>query len=241
VTGAHRPACHQGARSIMGREGLTRWLAAAMLLAGAMAAAAEKPPDKPRTGLGEDARLAAEAKTLAETSQKKYGAGYLTQIDNQRHIVYVSTLDTYTMGRVTAMLGAYVDQHRRFLFRQPLSWNVTVILPTLSDYRRPLAAASFAGHYDPAESVESGVRAGRLAPEVEANLRLDEVFDGKASGAVIPGTRGYFGTTSKISMVRFATPVAARRLESSENASPMMVDCMVRRILTRLPVRASQM
>jgi hypothetical protein len=134
----------------MGREGLTKWLAAAMLLAGAMTAAAEKPPDKPRTSLGEDARLAAEAKAMAEASQKKYGAGYVTQIDNQRHIVYVSTLDTYTMGRVTAMLGAYMDQQRRFLFRQPLSWNVTVILPTLSDYQRPLATASFAGHYDPA-------------------------------------------------------------------------------------------
>jgi hypothetical protein len=134
----------------MGREGLTKWLAAAMLLAGAMTAAAEKPPDKPRTSLGEDARLAAEAKAMTEASQKKYGAGYVTQIDNQRHIVYVSTLDTYTMGRVTAMLGAYMDQQRRFLFRQPLSWNVTVILPTLSDYQRPLATASFAGHYDPA-------------------------------------------------------------------------------------------
>jgi hypothetical protein len=121
-----------------------------MLLAGAMTAAAEKPPDKPRTGLGEDARLAAEAKALAEASQKRYGAGYVTQIDNQRHIVYVSTLDAYTRGRVTAMLGAYVDQQRRFLFRQPLPWNVTVILPTLSDYRRSLATGSSAGHYDPA-------------------------------------------------------------------------------------------
>jgi hypothetical protein len=41
-----------------------------MLLAGAMAAAAENPSDKPRLGLGEDARLAAEAKALAEAFQK---------------------------------------------------------------------------------------------------------------------------------------------------------------------------
>ena len=150
MTGAQGPTCHQGVRPIVGREGLTRWLAVAMLLAGAMTAAAEKPPDKPRIGLGEDARLAAEAKALAEASQKRYGAGYVTQIDNQRHIVFVSTLDTHTMGRVTASLGAYMDQQRRFLFRQPLSWNVTVILPTLSDYRRPQATGSFAGHYDPA-------------------------------------------------------------------------------------------
>jgi len=134
----------------MGREGLTRWLAAALLLAGAMTAAAEKPAYKPRTGPGEAPRLAAEAKALAEAFEKKYGADYVTQIDNQRHIVYVSTLDAYTMGRVTAMLGAYMDQQRRFLFRQPLSWNVTVILPTLSDYQRPLATGSFAGHYDSA-------------------------------------------------------------------------------------------
>ncbi|MBE3095593.1 MAG: PDZ domain-containing protein [Planctomycetes bacterium] len=132
------------------RKAGMRWAAAAVVLSAALAAAAESPSVKPPAGSGEDVRLAAEAKALAEAAQKRYGAGYATQIDGQRHIVYVSALDPYTVGRVRGTLGAYADQQRQFLFRGALPWNVTVVLPTLADYRRPQATGSFAGHYDPA-------------------------------------------------------------------------------------------
>lgn len=123
---------------------------AVILLTAAMIAAAETPSDKPRPELTEESRLAAEAKALAEAAQKRYGPGYTTQIDSRRHIVYVSALDPAACSRAMGLLGAYADQQGRLLFRQPLSWNVTVILPTLADYRRPRPTASFAGHYDPA-------------------------------------------------------------------------------------------
>ena len=45
---------------------------------------------------------------------------------------------------------------------------------------------------DPAETVESGVRAGILAPEVEADIGLDEVFDGESARTVI-GVGGQAG------------------------------------------------
>jgi len=45
---------------------------------------------------------------------------------------------------------------------------------------------------DAAEAVEAGVRAGILTPEVEADLRLNEVFDGEAACAVI-GVGGQAG------------------------------------------------
>jgi hypothetical protein len=96
----------------------------------------------------EQARLAAEAKALAEAAQKRYGPGYTTKIDDQRHIVYVSALDAYTFSRAVGMLETFSDQQRQMLFREPLPWNVTVILPTLSDYRKPQATASFEGHYE---------------------------------------------------------------------------------------------
>jgi len=122
---------------------------AVILLTITMIAAAEIPSDKTPAGLSEEPRLAAEAKALAEAAQKRYGPGYTTEIDGRRHIVYVSALDSYARGRAAGILGAYSDQQRQILFRRPLPWNVTVILPTLSDYRRPQPMFSFAGHYEP--------------------------------------------------------------------------------------------
>jgi hypothetical protein len=123
---------------------------AVILLTATMIAAAEAPSDRARTGLNEDSQLAAEAKALAEAAQNRYGSGYATQIDNQRHIVYVSALDSYTRSRAIGILRAYSGQQRKILFRQPLPWNVTVILPTVSDYRGSQPLAAYAGHYDPA-------------------------------------------------------------------------------------------
>jgi hypothetical protein len=115
-------------------------LAAALLLEGAAAS----------TG-GTD--LAAEAKALAEAAQKKYGRGYVTRVDAARHIVYVSALDQYTLGRVTGLLGTFADSQRQLLFPHTLPWNVTVVLPTVADYRKPMPRINASGHYEAATRV----------------------------------------------------------------------------------------
>jgi hypothetical protein len=126
-----------------------RGLAAVILLMATMTAMAASAPEPAATAsAGEETRLAAEAKALAAAAAKRYGAGYTTQIDGRRHIVYVSALDGYTRDRVMGLLSVYADQEKQFLFPQPLPWNVTVILPTVSDYHKPQAAVSSAGHYD---------------------------------------------------------------------------------------------
>ena len=100
--------------------------------------------------------LAAEAKALAEAAQRQYGLGYTTRIDAGRHIIYVSALDLYTLGRVMGLLGTFADSQRQLLFPRPLPWNVTVVLPTLADYRRPMPGTNITGHYDGAtRTIES--------------------------------------------------------------------------------------
>jgi len=84
--------------------------------------------------------LAAEAKKIVDAGLKKYGEGYISRIDSARHIVYLSAADEQMLGRVMDILGSYADRQRQFLFPGALPWNMTVVLPTLDDYRRSLPA-----------------------------------------------------------------------------------------------------
>lgn len=105
-------------------------------------------PVRSAGGRGPD--LAAEAKALAELNLRKFGEGYTTRIDNRRHLVYVSALDARAFGRVVGLLGPYADAQRSLLFAAPFQWNVTVVLPTLSDYRKSHPPAEASGYYRPA-------------------------------------------------------------------------------------------
>jgi len=96
------------------------------------------------------AEFAAEAKALADMYEKQYGEGYDTYIDNRWHLVYVSALDDRTRRMVTRILARYAEAQQRMLFPEPLLWNVTVILPTVTDYRKASPPEKVAGYYRPA-------------------------------------------------------------------------------------------
>lgn len=131
-----RAAGRRLAARLIGMRLLVLGALSGTLAGGAAAAAAE--PD-----------LAAEARALAEANQKHFGAAYRTRIDEARHLVYVSAADARTLDRVAAVLGEYADAQRGLLFPDPLPWNVTVVLPTVSDYRASGIPAGVAGYYSP--------------------------------------------------------------------------------------------
>jgi len=112
----------------------------------AVQAPAQVPAPLP---LGHDTsrELAVEAGKLAESLKKKFGDGYVTRVDNQRHLVYVSALDAKMLNQAVALLGGLVDAHQRCLFPRALSANVTVVLPTLSDYRAMKPPEKVLGFY----------------------------------------------------------------------------------------------
>ncbi|HOD81134.1 MAG: hypothetical protein BWX88_02541 [Planctomycetes bacterium ADurb.Bin126] len=93
------------------------------------------------------ANLDEQAKRLAKEQLERLGAGYVARIDPQRRIVYVSAIDPGNFQRVTALLSMQHDLLRRQIFPAPLGWNVTVIFPTLNDYRRRTPLAKAAGFY----------------------------------------------------------------------------------------------
>ena len=103
--------------------------------------------------------LAADAKALADLHRHKLGAGYETDVDARRHLVYVSALDEKTFQRVKRTLSRYADAQRGLLFQEPFLWNVVVVLPTLSDYRRSSPPGEVAGYYRPATRTLTSISA----------------------------------------------------------------------------------
>jgi hypothetical protein len=113
---------------------------AACLLALAGACAGAEPTD-----------LATEARSLAQAARQQFGDAYTTRIDDGRHLVYVAAVDAKTLEHAVRVLSEHMDAEQRFLFPRPLAWNVTIILPTVTDYRRLVPAETQAyGQYRPA-------------------------------------------------------------------------------------------
>jgi hypothetical protein len=113
-------------------------LAALLAPAAARGVEAKRPPTT-----SAPADLAKEAKRIAADALKRLGEGYASRIDAKRHIVYVSAVDPKALAHTMKLLGGYSDALRRTIFTRPVRWNVTVVLPTVRDYRRfvPLAKA----------------------------------------------------------------------------------------------------
>ena len=89
-----------------------------------------------------------DADSIMEATPKQLPPGYQSRFDARRNIVYISALDVKTLGLVMRLLGKYCDAQQDLLFSQPLRHNVTVILPTLRDYRRMIPEAKAHGFYD---------------------------------------------------------------------------------------------
>jgi len=132
--------CHAASRAGEMRFFLVIVTVAAVAGAGQAAHAAERSA----------AEFAAEAKALADRYAKQLGEGYRTYIDPRWHLVYVSALDDRTLWMVTHLLAQYAEVQQRTLFRRPLLWNVTVLLPTVTDYRKASPPEKVVGYYNPA-------------------------------------------------------------------------------------------
>lgn len=109
--------------------------------AGAVAAAATA------TAPASGPAIEQEAKALAAALGNRFGSAYGTQIDDRRHLVYVSALDKRTSQHVMSVLAAYYDAQRQLLFQPKRQWNVVIILPTLADFRRLAPDSKVLGFY----------------------------------------------------------------------------------------------
>ncbi len=112
-------------------------------LIAAHAATAKSPPAK-----AGKVDLPAEAKALVAEWTERLGEGYTARIDSRRHIVYVLAVDAKAFSHVMRLLGDVHDAQSKLLFPKGLRRNVTVVLPTVRDYRRLVPQARAHGTYN---------------------------------------------------------------------------------------------
>ena len=130
------------------------WIFKTALLVVSLSAAAAwsfagPPKETPTTTTTQKKDLEAEAEILAKKWADNLGTGYITQTDSRRRLVYVSAVDQKAIAHAMQLLGAYHDMQQKTLFPEPLRWNVTIILPTLKDYRKLIPLAEAYGIYSP--------------------------------------------------------------------------------------------
>jgi hypothetical protein len=109
-------------------------------------------------------RLIAEAHELAAACRRRFGEAYRTFIDPDRHVVYASALDGRSTAHARDLVGRHLDAHRLGLFPLPLRWNITVVLPTVADYRKNEAATETGatGHYHAATRTLTSISLSRI-------------------------------------------------------------------------------
>jgi hypothetical protein len=123
-----------------------RALVAAVLACGQVLWAGGGQPAAPRA---HKPALDAEARKLAAAARRRLGDDSRAAIDQQRHIVYVSAVDEPTFRQVVALLAAHHDAQQKLLFGEPFAHNVTVVLPTVDDYRKLVDDPNARGIYYP--------------------------------------------------------------------------------------------
>ena len=98
---------------------------------------------------------------IAELQLKRLGPGHQAKIDKQRRIIYISALDPRHLQETMDLLSAYTDAQRKTLLTRPLTWYVTVILPTVDEYRRLAGNKRALGFYQPVTRTLTSVDRGR--------------------------------------------------------------------------------
>ncbi len=86
-----------------------------------------------------DGELAAEANEISRILLDRLGPSYSSQIDSSRRVVFITALDVKTSQMAIQVIRRHLDALRRTGFDQPFRRNLTILLPTVRDYRKLVA------------------------------------------------------------------------------------------------------
>lgn len=95
---------------------------------------------------GPSADLNVRARKIAEQKVKELGEGYTSEIDRHRHLIYISVLDDSHLRETMELMRDFHDAYRRTMGDFEMPWNITVILPTVADFRERVEGG-YAGMY----------------------------------------------------------------------------------------------
>ncbi len=106
--------------------------------------------------------LKVRAKKIAEEQLAEFGNAYTAKTDLPRRLVYISALDEKHLDRTRELLERFIDAQRNTLLSEPAPWIITVILPTVEDYKPLAPREEVAGFYRPADHTLISIDHGRV-------------------------------------------------------------------------------
>ena len=127
------------------------WLTCALLALAGAAFAAGPPKD-----------IRDEANRTAAEQLRRFGEGYSASFDGPRRLLYISALDDAHFRQTTSLLAAYCDAQRKTLLTRQTQWLVTVILPSVEDFRPLAPTQKVLGFYRPTDRTLIAVDRGRV-------------------------------------------------------------------------------
>ncbi len=107
-------------------------------------------------------QLTAEAQQIAAEQLKKFGKGYAASYDSPRRLLYISALDKTHLDETTVSLAVFTDAFRKTLPINPPTWNITIILPTVDDYKKLTSSETIKGFYSPSSRTLIAIDRGRV-------------------------------------------------------------------------------
>jgi len=80
-------------------------------------------------------QIEADAKTVAQIYIRRFGDEYRWSYDRSRRILFVTSVDTRTEARARRIIEQHLAMHRAALFPSEFQYPVTILLPSVADYR----------------------------------------------------------------------------------------------------------
>lgn len=91
-------------------------------------------------------------KSLA-TLKQEYGEGYAYEIDDKRKLIFATNLSMEVLQDLKKKLNRFADNHWAFLFKNRPSYYITIVCPSIQDFRKKVPNPAVGGFYNPQNKI----------------------------------------------------------------------------------------
>ncbi len=106
--------------------------------------------------------LKGQAAKIVDKQLDEFGDAYTAKTDLNRRLVYISALDKEHLSQMRELLERFTDAQRKTLLSEPAPWIITVILPTVEDYKPLAPRKEVTGFYRPTDRTLTAIDRGRV-------------------------------------------------------------------------------
>jgi hypothetical protein len=91
-------------------------------------------------------------KSLA-TLKGQFGEGYAYEMDDKRKLIFATNLSMEVLQDLKKRLNKFADNHWAFLFKNKPSYYITIVCPSIEDFRKRVPNPNVGGFYNPQNKI----------------------------------------------------------------------------------------